>query len=692
MRAVKFAGAALAAVIIVVAIPLVIGIPSGFLTSTIASRVESATGYRLSIDGTTRISLWPTLNVTLNDLSLADPRDRSGITRLTVDSVQADMSLSSVWSGRPEIKELIVTHPVLYQPLLRERLPNTGGSSKPLAIDVDGASIGRVKVTDGEVAFARMRDRVEGRISAINADATIGRDRKVSITGTARVGDHPTKFDIKATTPAPPADRPTIPVDFAIDMPDVLKSQLTGHAEMRMNGDIVMINGVNGRLGDGAFNGWASVDIASKPLVKLDLDFQRLAIPLAKTPEGASGQPWSNAPIDLSGLNYVDAQVRISANEAVIGDARIAPLALDAKLAGGVLKAGTANLGAYGGQVSGEVILDATTGAPSFAMHSDLVGVRALPLLQGLAEFDRIDGKLQAKLALRSAGTSQRALMANMQGTAFVNFQDGAIRGINVAQMIRSLTSGTLSGWQDSQNAGQEQSTDLSQLSASFRIDKGQAVTTDLNLIGPLVRVTGAGTIALDTKMMGFRVEPKLVMTTEGQGRANEPVGFGIPVMIQGSWSQPKIYPDMAGMLDNPDAAYARLREMGKGLFGPDGAGLGNILGSLGGNLGLDGSTAPGSGNAAGNANPQAPQPGQNNLLGGPLGEAIGNLLQQGLSNGAGSSTGAAPGSGRSRSLPASPSTPAPQASPTAPDLDDPPVAQQDSQPMNDVLRQLFNR
>ncbi|MHC2679426.1 hypothetical protein ACVJDU_000990 [Bradyrhizobium diazoefficiens] len=470
-------------------------------------------------------------------------------------------------------------------------------------------------------------------------------------------------------------------------MPDVLKSRLAGHAEMRLSGDLVMINGVNGTLGDGAFNGWASVDIASKPLVKVDLDFQRLTIPLAKSPDGASGQPWSNAPIDVSGLNYVDAQIRISANDAVIGDARLAPLALDAKLAGGVLKAGTANLGAYGGQVSGEVILDATSGAPSFAMHSDLVGVRALPLLRGLAEFDRIDGKLQAKLALRSAGTSQRALMANMQGTAFVNFQDGAIRGINVAQMIRSLTSGTLSGWQDNQNSSQDQSTDLSQLSASFRIDKGQAVTTDLNLIGPLVRVTGAGTIALDTKMLGFRVEPKLVMTTEGQGRASEPVGFGIPVMIQGSWSQPRIYPDMAGMLDNPDAAYAKLREMGKGLFGPDGAGLGNILGSLG----LGGTTAPGGGNAGSNANPQTQQPGQNNLLGGPLGEALGNLIQQGLSSGAATGTG----TGRSRSLPATPSTPAPQASPApAPPArapDEPPVAQQDSQPMNDVLRQLFN-
>ncbi|MCK1616627.1 AsmA family protein [Bradyrhizobium sp. 159] len=683
MRAMKFVGATIAAVIIVIAILLVVGIPSGFLTSTIAARVESATGYRLSIDGTTKISLWPTLNVTLGDLTLQVPKDRSGITRLTVDSVQADMSLSSVWSGQPEISELVVTHPVLYQPLLRERLPNAGTASKPLALDTNGATIDRVKITDGEIAFARVRDRVEGRISAINAEAIVGGDRKVNITGTARVGEHPTKFDIKGTTPTAAGDRPTIPVDFAIDMPDVLKSQLAGHAEIRLSGDIVMINGLNGRLGDSPFNGWASVDIASKPLVKVDLDFQRLAIPLAKSPEGAAGQPWSSAPIDVSGLNYVDAQVRISANEAVIGDARLSPLALDAKLAGGVLKAGTANLGAYGGQVSGEMILDATTGAPSFAMHSDLVGVRALPLLQGLAEFDRIDGKLQAKLALRSAGTSQRALMANMQGTAFVNFQDGAIRGINVAQMIRSLTTGTLSGWQQDQDPSRDQSTDLSQLSASFRIDKGQAVTTDLNLIGPLVRVTGAGTIALDTKMMGFRVEPKLMMTTEGQGRTSDPVGFGIPVMIQGTWSQPRIYPDMAGVLDNPDAAYAKLREMGKGLFGPDGAGLGNILGGLG-----LGGTAPGGGNATSNANPQGSQPGQNNLLGGPLGEAIGNLIQQGLSSGA----GAGAGTGRSRSLPAPPPTPAPQASPAAPALEDPPVVQQDSQPMNDVLRQLFNR
>ena len=106
---------------------------------------------------------------------------------------------------------------------------------------------------------------------------------------------------------------------------------------------------------------------------------------------------------------------------------------------------------------------------------------------------------------------------------------------------------------------------------ASFRIEKGQATTSDLNLVGPLVRMTGAGTIDLAAKSLAFRVEPKLVMTTEGQGRAVDPVGLGIPVVIDGPWSEPRIYPDMAGILDQSGRAYAKLKEMGKGLFGNDG-------------------------------------------------------------------------------------------------------------------------
>jgi AsmA protein len=690
MRALKIVGATLAAVIVMIALLLVVGVPSGFLTSAIQERVERETGYKLSINGASRIGLWPSLNVTMKDVTLIDPKDREVTNRLTAASIEADVTLASVWSGKPEITELVIVRPVLNLPLHRERARDAATSKQ--AFTGGGAfSIEHIIVTGGTVVLSNIRDRVESKIDGINADVLISSDRKMRVTGNARTGEHPVKFDVKATMPAPPVERQNIPTEFTLDAPGLLPAALSGKAEARLNGTVLMINGLSGMYGDGAFNGWASVDFASKPQVKLDLDFQRLDIALAKSAPASPKAPWSNATIDLSGLNYVDGSARISAAQLNLGDTLLAPAAIEATLASGAMKLRVANLGAYGGQANVDMTIDASAAVPAFALQTDLVGVRALPLLQSAADFDKLDGKMQAKIAVRSVGNSQRAIMSNMSGTVFTLFQDGQIRGLNVAQMIRSLTMSTQSGWQENK----EQATDLSQLSASFKIDKGQATTYDLNLIGPLVKVTGVGTIDLGTKQIGFRVEPKLVLTTEGQGRTNEPVGFGIPVIIDGPWAEPRMYPEMNGILDNPEQAYAKLREMGKGLFGKDGAGLGAALGGL-----LSGiQQQPGQPGTA------APGTGQNNPLGGDLGATIGNLLQQGLSGLGGQQPGTTPaqpqpqaGRSQGRSIP-SPSREAPpaaaaqmQTAPPPPAESEPLPSSQESQPMNDVLRQLFNR
>ena len=75
------------------------------------------------------------------------------------------------------------------------------------------------------------------------------------------------------------------------------------------------------------------------------------------------------------------------------------------------------------------------------------------------------------------------------------------------------------------------QTTDLTELHANFRIEKGKAETSDLRLAGPLVRITGTGTTDLNAKTLSFRIEPKLVMTTQGQGSTvADPIGLGVPV------------------------------------------------------------------------------------------------------------------------------------------------------------------
>ena len=646
MRTLKILGGIIAAIAVVAALLLVVGMPAGFLASTIADRIERETGYHLTVGGSTKVGVWPSLNVTMNEVSLEGPSDRgtggreTG-NRLTVASIQADMTLRSLWSGRPEITELVIDRPDIRVPLRRERRAAAkSASAQPRAASETQPKIQHITVTDGTVTLFNAHDHVEDHIEGISARATIDADRHLALNGRAQAGGHPLSFAAKASMPASSMEQQTFPAELTLEAPGLLQAPLSVEAQLRINGSLVMINGLSGKIGDGPFDGWASVDFASKPFVKVDLNFRHLDIATAASQaESTNAQnAWSVEPIELIGLNYVDGEIRLSATELNIGQARVAPIALEASLASGILKSNVSNLGAYGGQASGTVDIDVSRDKPVYAIRGDLSGVRALPLLSTALDFDELDGRLQAKIDVHSTGGSEQAIMSNLAGNVTANFQDGAIRGLNVAQMIRSLASGTLTGWQESR----EQSTDLSQLSASFRIDQGRANTADLNLIGPLVKMTGSGTVDVGARTLGLRVEPKLVMTTEGQGRNSDPVAFGIPVVIDGPWASPRIYPDVAGILDNPDAAYAKLKEMGLGLFAPGGPGN------------------PAAGNPANGNN-------QSDTLG-KLGEAIGNLIQQGLS-------------GQNRNPP-----------PNGRGPNDPAQPNPSSRQINDMLKQLFGR
>src|SRR5215472_3082822 len=141
MKAMKITGAAVAVLIVILVLLMVVGIPSGFLTSTIQDRVERASGYHLTIAGATKISLWPTLNVALSDLTLQDPKDRDGSS--------------------------IITKPVAYMPLLRERLRPTAPPNKTASLDTDSVTIDRITISNGAVIFSNARDRVVNRIDGI---------------------------------------------------------------------------------------------------------------------------------------------------------------------------------------------------------------------------------------------------------------------------------------------------------------------------------------------------------------------------------------------------------------------------------------------------------------------------------------------------------------------------------------------
>jgi AsmA protein len=627
MKALKILGAVLGLLIVAVGVTLAVGIPGGFITGTIEDRLEKETGLQLDINGGASIKLWPQTIVTLSDVALFDPKDKDLPERFRAESIRAEVSLRSLLTGNPRVREINIVRPIANLPMARERTRQVATTPRSTAsLDSMPLTIDRIVVSDATAVFKDQRNRVENRIEKINVKVIAMPGRKLDVTAEARSADQTFKLEVKATVPTGPVDGMTLPVDFKMDAPGMLPQALTGNGEVKLSGTTITINSLAGMLGTARFSGYASIEATTKPLVKVNLDFKQLDI---DAPSAVSSKPplqgWSEEPIKLDGLNYVDADFQVSAAALNIGTLKLAPTKVEGTLASGIVRMTLSEIGLYDGRAAAGLAIDASIPAPIYALRADLRGVRALPLLTSAADFTKLDGKMQAQLDVRTTGRNQREMIANLSGTTNVDFQDGQIRGINVAQMIRSLTSSTISGWQEND----VQATDLTELHANFRIEKGKAETSDLRLAGPLVRITGAGTTDLTAKSVSFRLEPKLVMTTQGQASTvTDPIGLGVPVVMEGPWTAPRIYPDMAGILDNPDAAFGKLRELGQGLFGPGlfggsaagtpaqpgqpgSGGSQQLIEGIGSLIqGLGGGVRPGQNNPGGAA-PQAAQPGQ---------------------------------------------------------------------------------
>jgi AsmA protein len=274
----------------------------------------------------------------------------------------------------------------------------------------------------------------------------------------------------------------------------------------------------------------------------------------------AASSNWSNAPIDFSPLRRVNGKFSVTAEKLIYDQIKISPVTVQAALNGGKLNATLSNFNLYGGAGSAAVAVDSSGKTATQHVKVSLAKFDAYPFLRDATGFQRVEGKGTISLDLSASGASQRAIVSALNGNVNLEFTDGAIRGVNIAKMIRNLGTGIVEGWQ----GASAEKTDFASLGATFNVAQGNATTQDLHLVGPLVRMAGAGTVNLPAKTLNFKVDPQLVASLEGQGGKEDLSGLGVPVMIVGPWGRPKIYPDIKGILENPAAAYERFKNFGK--------------------------------------------------------------------------------------------------------------------------------
>lgn len=348
-----------------------------------------------------------------------------------------------------------------------------------------------------------------------------------------------------------------------------MQVKLAGFARAELDKQSVTLSNLVMGADDALLSGNGTVHLGAVPRVEFDLKGEKLdldswlgqparAAPAAATsgaaaPAGTKAQAAAPATMepDLAALKAVDLAGRLQLGSLRLKGLDLSAVDLQLALAGGQLTLKQFSAGVAGGQVTASGVLDARQQPARYQVHKRIQGVDIRPLLQTLAQNDRLEGKGDLEVQVQGTGLSEQALRSQMQGKASLRLRDGALHGINLAEMIREARA-TLTG-KGADQVKEARKTDFSALTASFQIANGVARSDDIQLLAPALRVKGQGQSALVPETLDFLFLTSVVESSKGQGgkSVDELKDITIPVRIGGHWQAPSYRLDVKELLGN---------------------------------------------------------------------------------------------------------------------------------------------
>ncbi|MEM1150274.1 MAG: AsmA family protein [Pseudomonadota bacterium] len=313
----------------------------------------------------------------------------------------------------------------------------------------------------------------------------------------------------------------------------------------------VSITGLNAQLDDiGATGALAFILSGPRPKLTGDLTTGTLDLsPFLTTsdaPAETNSGGWSDAPLDLSGLRGIDTDIALKADQIILGDISLGQPDLSVMLENGDLAAQISSMRAFGGQWAGLFGVDASGDIAT--MDMDLTG-ETIQLSDALLSFtglDALSGIGQLNVDVSSRGNSIKALVEGLTGDIGTNVANGAVKGINVGQLVRSrnnlveaLASGSLQ-----MALEPEAETDFTSLLAGLALENGIASIESFRLNNPVLSLEGSGSINLVNRTLDVGIVPRLDATGQASGSALQLNGIPIPFRVRGNWMSPGLAPD----------------------------------------------------------------------------------------------------------------------------------------------------
>ena len=312
-------------------------------------------------------------------------------------------------------------------------------------------------------------------------------------------------------------------------------------------------------LDDITGTGSGAVDLTSeRPSLNADIDTGPLDLSPFLT---ASSPPpettgWSKAPLDLAGLHAADAVLSVRTPSLTVGDITLTDADLSATLKGGRLTTDLSRFKTFGGNWSGKMIVNAQQpSAPIVSVQMKGQEVVISELLGTLAGFDKLTGDGAFEVSTRASGNSIDAIMNALDGTVTTSLGEGALKGINVGQLVRSASSlkeavagGSLNKLDFSNVLSPSAETDFTSFTSALTIKNGKANIDLLKVLNPVLGIDGTGQIDLAGQALDVRLATSIDQNAVGEGSVVQLNGIPVPVRISGAWNNVKLSPDLSGV------------------------------------------------------------------------------------------------------------------------------------------------
>ena len=278
--------------------------------------------------------------------------------------------------------------------------------------------------------------------------------------------------------------------------------------------------------------------------------------PSATTPSGTKQKAQKTA-IDYDPLRKLVLAGTMKLDKVKVHGGTVTNVAMKITGRNGLFTLESLGMDLYEGNIAATGKVNVQKNMPVTALNLTVKDVQVGPLLKDFAQKEIIEGLLKAEVALALQGDNADLIKQSLNGKGDLVFQDGALIGLDLAEMARTIKSGF-----SLEQQGEKPKTDFAELHAPFTITNGLVNTSGTTLQSPFIRVTVTGDANLVSEVLDMKVKPTLVGTIKGQGDAEKREGLTIPVNVGGTFKKPKFSPDLESIVKDRMPSEQELSEL----------------------------------------------------------------------------------------------------------------------------------